>query len=387
MSVHVYSRTGSASAASALLLATTAPAVLLGGIAGGIADRFDRRWILVLGSVTRVPIVAALALTELGHPAGGGRDGLPVVFLLVALDAVARQVFIPAEQGLLTEVAGDDLAVATAANSAGTNITRLIAPAAGGALYAAAGFEVTVWSITAALLLAAMLLAVLGWMLPARRDPERRKDQVSLPTSRRPRPGDGLWLLWSNRHLRAVSVLYAVDGAKEGVLSSLFAGYMISVVGAGAGWIGLTNGVFAIGALCAAPLIPVMVKRWGYRWPIAVGASVSAAALLPMLLVPSQGTALLGFALAGLPFTVSWVAAGTLLLLAAPEGRRSGAVGSSGAVWAAAMLAGAAVAGPLGDGLGLSSVLLVVTVVHLMAGPFFLLVCPKVGPATAPLLT
>jgi MFS family permease len=364
LAVDVVSRTGSASAVAGLVIASTAPAALLGGIVGGMADRVDRQRLLVVTSLVRLPVVAALAVAPTAP--------VTVLFVLVALDATARQVVLVAEQALLADLfAGPRqtlLPVATSWNSTGTNVTRLVAPPAGGVLLAGAGLAPAVWTITALLGIAALLLLVLASVVRVPRVPR---------AVRRPAIGEGFRVLRADPHLRAVSVLQLLDGVKEGALTSLFTVFMVGVVGAGAALVGTTNAIFAVGALVAAPLIPAVVRRWGYRAPIALGAVVSAAVLVPMLLRPGAPTALWGFALAGVPFTVSWVAAGTLLLLHAPGDRRALAVGSANAVWSAAMLVSAALAGFLGDRFGAVPVLLVAFAVQAAGGLVFALLCPR----------
>jgi hypothetical protein len=113
-----------------------------------------------------------------------------------------------------------------------------------------------------------------------------------------------------------------------------------------------------------------------------VGASCIALALLPLLLAPSGPTAVVAFVLAGAPFTLSWVVAGTTVLEHAPAARRSTAVGTTGGVWAGAMLSSALVSGPTADVVGPTAVLLVVTLAHVAAGPAYLLLCPSDAPHT-----
>ncbi|GAA1603240.1 hypothetical protein GCM10009804_69590 [Kribbella hippodromi] len=155
LSVHVFALTGSATAAGGLLIANSLPAALLGSVAGVAGDRIDRRRLLRGISVIRVFVVAILW-------SAAGPDSLWVLYAVTVLQATAQQFFTPAEQATIADVVPTaDLIAANAANSAGTNATRMAAPTLGGLLIGLLGFTMTVTVVVGCLGLAAALVAFL----------------------------------------------------------------------------------------------------------------------------------------------------------------------------------------------------------------------------------
>ena len=100
--VVVLERTGSAAWVSAALIAHTAPAAVVMPFAGVLADRMDRRRLMVLTDVGRLVLMLLMAATLIG--------GAPIVLLLV-LAFVSSSVGTPfnsALMGLLPEVLEED---------------------------------------------------------------------------------------------------------------------------------------------------------------------------------------------------------------------------------------------------------------------------------------
>src|SRR3954449_11116987 len=75
----VYERTGSASWVALTTAARVVPIVVLGPLGGVVADRFDRRRVMIVSDVVRMALMGALALAAAA--------GLPVI--LVPLLAAA----------------------------------------------------------------------------------------------------------------------------------------------------------------------------------------------------------------------------------------------------------------------------------------------------------
>ncbi|TDO33897.1 hypothetical protein EV643_13081 [Kribbella sp. VKM Ac-2527] len=72
------------------------------------------------------------------------------------------------------------------------------------------------------------------------------------------------------------------------------------------------------------------------------------------------------------PLTISWVASNTLLVTSVPDEHRARAVGTTGNVYAVAMLSSAGVSGVLADGVGVLTVLATAAAVQTIAGGLFL---------------
>jgi MFS family permease len=125
----VYQRTGSALWAGAATAARIVPMVVLGPLGGVVADRFDRRRLMVACDMIRLALMLALALVAAAH--------LPVLVApaLAALATVASTPYLPAVSATTPRLVRDaDLAGANAARSAVTAAGIIAGPALGGVL-------------------------------------------------------------------------------------------------------------------------------------------------------------------------------------------------------------------------------------------------------------
>ena len=111
----VYRVTGSALAVGLVLMATAAPALLVGLFAGVAVDRYDRKRIMVVCDLLRGAIVLAIPfLISLG---------VWWLYLAVALVSAVGTFFQPAHSSVLPEIASDEeLAAATVALGVATAV-------------------------------------------------------------------------------------------------------------------------------------------------------------------------------------------------------------------------------------------------------------------------
>ena len=96
----VYRITGSALAVGLVLMATAAPALLIGLFAGVVVDRYDRKRIMVICDVIRGVFVLAIPfLISLG---------IGWLYLAVAVVSAIGTFFNPAHASVLPEIASDE---------------------------------------------------------------------------------------------------------------------------------------------------------------------------------------------------------------------------------------------------------------------------------------
>lgn len=123
--------TGSASAVGGLLVAWLLP-TLASPLAGVLADRLDRRMILVTSDLVRAVVIVGVVFT---------RD-LVVLYALIFLMGLARTLFNPTIRAAFPSVVGGgDLARANALISATFSVSIAVGPALGGLLVATVGLE------------------------------------------------------------------------------------------------------------------------------------------------------------------------------------------------------------------------------------------------------
>ena len=176
------------------------PMLVLGAWAGAVADRLDKRRLLLATQTA----MASLALV-LGVLTATGAVRLWMVYVLALLLGCATSFDMPTRQAFVSEMVGPDRVTnAVGLNSAVFNSARVVGPAVAGVLIAAIGIA------PAFLINAVSYLAVIAGLLAM--DPGRLH---RLPPVDRAggQVRAGLRHVWSNPVLRSTIALVAVVGA------------------------------------------------------------------------------------------------------------------------------------------------------------------------------
>ncbi len=263
---------------NALYLGITAalqflPVLFLGPIGGLVADRFDKRKVLL--AAQKAFTVQALALWIV---VANGSVRVWMVWLLALVYGFITVVDSPSRQSFVMEMAGpDDVANAVALNSIIVNASRIVGPALAGVLIATAGLS---WAFLVNAVSFAAVIAALYAMDPAelhRRPPlPAAKGQIRA----------GLRYAWNKWELRVPILMMAVMGTLAYNFSVLLPLYAEDVFHRGAGaYSGLTVAM-GIGAL-AAGLLMAARQRPSHRLlvnvTLAFGATILAVAVAPTL--------------------------------------------------------------------------------------------------------
>lgn len=143
---------GSGLAVSALFLARSLPPFFAGPIAGVVADRFDRRVVLIASDVLRVLIVLGFLLVT-------SAERLWLVYVLSLMQFVVSAFFEPARSALVPQtVAESELIAANTLSSVTWSAMLAVGGAIGGAVAAALGVETALVIDAFTFLLSALLL-------------------------------------------------------------------------------------------------------------------------------------------------------------------------------------------------------------------------------------
>ena len=282
----VLSLTGSPAKAGVVGLAKWLPMTVAALPAGIVADRFDRKRLMIGSDAIRALLLASIPATLwLGRPS----------FLQIAavafLDGCLFTVRYVAERGALAQVvAASQVPDAVARNEARFFVGNIVGPPLGGLLFAAGR---ALPFVTDALSYGASMVTVAA---------TRASFQVSSRVSRQEHAGgvmDGLRWLWRAPFFRSTALLFAAGNplyaalyllavllAKHHGASSTAVGAMFAVVGVG----GL------VGALVASPLMRHVSARAAL-----VGEAWLVGAVVPLLLI-AHGAALIGLIVAAAEF-------------------------------------------------------------------------------------
>jgi len=155
LAVWVYDATGSLSWVAAITLVRFVPALLFTPYAGVLADRFERRRILILTDMIFAVLMVAMGTVMFV-------DGPAVVVLVLAGAAsTLTSLYVPASAALTPQLVPErDLASANALRNTVTNVTVVAGPGLGALLTLAGPPHVVVW-INAGTFVASFLLLML----------------------------------------------------------------------------------------------------------------------------------------------------------------------------------------------------------------------------------
>ncbi|MGH2374420.1 MAG: MFS transporter [bacterium] len=247
----VYDLTGSPFMLGTVMLANTIPTMLLGLFGGVIADRSEKRHLLIATQSTFMLVAIALALLTLT-----GRITVWYILSLSMISGIAAALDMPTRQSLIAHLVDrEDLLNAIALNSAAFNGSRIVGPAIAGLIIdqlgnrSGPGWSFAVNSVS--------YLAVIGALATIAVN-SRPADGARRPVLGELR--EGVAFAWRHPVLRALLGLLAVTGVfgfSFHVLMPVFARDVLHVPARGYGILLTASGIGAtIGVLTFATVHP-----------------------------------------------------------------------------------------------------------------------------------
>ena len=202
--VWVFKLTGSSLVTATVFLVGLLPSLVVGPLAGVLADRWDRRRTLVAVSLAEAVFLLPLLAVD-------GPDRLWIVYLVMAVEASLGQLNDPVRNALVPSlVPRDDLVAANALIGLNSNLARLVGSPLGGVLVELAGLPGLVIGDAISFLLGAALLALVRprASAPSRFEVPRRGSlpaaaddhgEMSTAPAHRVRAGVGGWAAGDGR--------------------------------------------------------------------------------------------------------------------------------------------------------------------------------------------
>ncbi|MDE6015219.1 MAG: MFS transporter [Acetatifactor sp.] len=151
LSMYVMEATGSAAVFAGLLSIATVPTILLSPLGGILADRTDRRKIMVaLDALTGTVVLCAAVILS-------GKNAIVVIGLLLVILSVFGAFETPTVQACIPQMLeGDNIIKGNAVVNQVASISYLIAPLLGGILYAAWGLKPVMYASVVCFFLTAL---------------------------------------------------------------------------------------------------------------------------------------------------------------------------------------------------------------------------------------
>jgi len=335
--VYVLQLTGSTLTTSTVFLLELAGALAASPLAGVLADRWDRRRLLIGASLTQAALLLPLLAVD-------GRGTLWIVYLVTAAQAVLSTANDPVRQALLPAAVGPgELAPAAAQLGIAANLARLVGGALGGLLLQAYGLTEVVLADAGTFVLAALLLT--GWSTPG----------VVRGTDGPAAPGRdwlaGLAVIRSDRRLAGGVAVGALLSVAQGMFVVLFVVFVLRQLGGEAGEVGLLRGVQAVGGIAGGAVLGAVAGRFAPRTLVAAGCFGFGAVCLVIWNGPALTTAappyLVLFAVVGVPIAAAMAGLTTVLLGGTPDEFRGRVMSTLVVADASAQAAGTLLAGAL----------------------------------------
>jgi MFS family permease len=314
------------------------PVLVLGAYGGVLADRFDKRHILMITQAAYAAVALmlwALVATDVVE--------LWMVYALSLASGVVTAIDNPSRQSFYIEMVGEEhVRNAVSLNSAAFTGSRIFGPAIAGVLIATVG--IATCFLIDGVSYAAVLIALFA-MRPAELHPQKRstRDRGHLVA--------GLKYVWATDELRrpllAMAVVFTVS-FNFAVFVPLLAE---RTFGGDAGTFGALSALAGVGsflgAIVMASRVPVPRMRDIALWAIAAGVSLVLPGLAPTLWLAGASMIPMGFAIMAFMITGN-----TMLQLNARPEARGRVMALYGIVFLGSTPIGAPIAGVIGEHLG-----------------------------------
>ena len=274
----VYNLTGSATILGIVAAGISMPLLATALFGGAVADRFDRKRLIVLYPIisTTVSLMIAVSITT-------GVVTWPILLVTSMMQGISWSFAWPARQALLPELVGKEkLSNALALNAAGMSATSLAAPAAAGFLYAFIGPD-GVFYITSAMGVVAICLTSL---IANRPNPRRNAGDKVFNEIKA-----GMRYVLANRLLIVLLGIGIVTAMLTSPFSYLLPVMVVDVYKLESESYGLLVSSMGLGAVISG-LVVASLGRWRRGLILALGILVAGVCMMLVSLIPIYAAAI-----------------------------------------------------------------------------------------------
>ena len=246
-SIYVYKVTGSALNVGLMMMASAAPSLLVGLIAGVFVDRYDRKRIMMAADIIRAVLIVSIPFLM--------PYGIAWIYILVMLSATVGQFFNPAHASVLPEIASED--ELNAANS-------LMAISSFGSLvigFAAAGLITSSYSVEWAFYIDAATFLVSAFLIYLTRVPAVQVDENTNVNSIFQNLKSGIQVITTTDSLRSMFIAYIFIGIMFGFSNAIRLPFTIHALKSTEFVFGLIESITLIGFVAASLLIAKVGDR------------------------------------------------------------------------------------------------------------------------------
>ncbi len=245
-SILVFRATGSALSVGLMLIATAAPGIFVGLVAGVFVDRWDRKRIMLICEIVRALLIFTIPFFVSSNVA--------FLYIIVFLASTIGQFFDPAQASVIPEIASDE--ELAAANSL-MAISSFGATAVG---FAASGFLAT-FSIEWAFYLDALTFVFSAICIAFTRVPQHETPQESSVANVLQNLKGGVKFLYTSPILRSTWIIFPIMGISFGLSNSLLLPFATDALNATEFEYGIQEGLTSLGFVVGSLLMARVADR------------------------------------------------------------------------------------------------------------------------------
>jgi len=247
--IFVYQITGSVLSVGLILMASAAPTLVFGLIAGVIVDRYDRKTIMIVSGLLRALLVGLIPILVLSG------DDIIWLYVLVLASASVQQFFDPANDSVLPEVASDEeLGAANSLMAIAQFGSTAIGFALAGLITAQFDIAIAFWLDSATFLISAALIALVRIKPLVVEELTTVRDVIR-------NLGFGAGFIWRVPILRSMVLLRIPVMLIFGLQNVLLLPFAFEVLGAGEFEYGLQEGITSVGFVIGSLLMASYADR------------------------------------------------------------------------------------------------------------------------------
>ncbi|HLI09212.1 MAG TPA: MFS transporter [Ktedonobacteraceae bacterium] len=367
---YIYTLTGSTLATGVMFIVQTLPRLLLGSVAGVFVDRWNRRRTMYVADLLQALVLLPLLLVH-------SSQWVWIIYVFAFVESCVSQFFLPAKGAIIPQLVDEEhLVAANALNSSSEQVTRLVGPVLGGALFGLFSINGVALADSASFLISALMIILIA--LP-RTGTQEEKFPItgSLATAEVTAiTFEAVWHEWLQglalvRKERLIVAIFAAMGAAmigEGLIEVLIVPFVKGVMHGNAEVLGWILTAQAIGGIAGSFLLNSVSKKIQPRLLVASSAFALGIILFIIINFPLLGLVLALLALAGLPVIGFYINLYTLLQVHVEDKYRGRIFGAYMTAQALMMLVGMGLASGLGDRIGIIPMMDVDAVVNILAG-------------------
>jgi MFS family permease len=368
----VYRLTGSSLLLGTVAFAGQIPVFLLAPLGGIVADRYNRRTILVMTQSTMMVLAFILAIITLTHVVQVWH-----VIVLAALMGVVNAFDIPTRQAFVLDmVAREDMVNAIALNSSMFNGARVIGPAIAGIVVAVIGEG---WCFFAN---AVSFIAVITGLLMMRIE----RPRLTLEGSPIENIKEGFRFVAGTGPIRALMLLLGLVSFTAIPYAVLMPVFADQILHGGARALGILMGASGFGALCGAVTLAMRKTIQGLGLWVGVACSGFGVALILFSLSKIFWLSVVLLVPVGFCVMLQMASSNTLIQSMVPDALRGRVMAVYSMMFMGMAPLGAMAAGSVAHGIGAPITVAIGGAVSIVGGLLFAMRLPRLRPAARELI-